>query len=62
MFLVDGDNPGMTVGEHAHTIDGSMPGGHCRVTFDDCRVGPRPSSARSARASAMPRSGSRRLG
>ena len=26
------------VGEHASTIDASMPGGHCRVTFDDCRV------------------------
>jgi acyl-CoA dehydrogenase len=38
MFLVDGDNPGMVVGEHAHTIDASMPGGHCRVTFTDCRV------------------------
>ena len=39
MFLVSADNPGMVVGEHAHTIDASMPGGHCRVTFIDCRVG-----------------------
>ncbi|TKG70976.1 acyl-CoA dehydrogenase family protein [Prauserella endophytica] len=38
MFLVDADNPGMVVGEHAHTIDASMPGGHCRVTFTECRV------------------------
>ncbi len=38
MFLVDADNPGLTVGEHAHTIDASMPGGHCRVTLTDCRV------------------------
>ncbi len=38
MFLVDADNPGMVVGEHAHTIDASMPGGHCRVTFAECRV------------------------
>lgn len=39
MFLVAGDNPGLTVGAHAHTIDASMPGGHCHVTFNDCRVG-----------------------
>ena len=38
MFLVSADNPGLTVGAHAHTIDASMPGGHCHVTFDDCRV------------------------
>lgn len=38
MFLVRADNPGMVVGAHAHTIDASMPGGHCRVTFTDCRV------------------------
>ncbi len=39
MFLVAGDNPGLSVGKHAHTIDASMPGGHCHVTFDNCRVG-----------------------
>ncbi len=38
MFLVPADTPGLRVGEHASTIDASMPGGHCRVVFDDCRV------------------------
>ena len=38
MFLIDADTPGLRVGAHAHTIDASMPGGHCEVTFEDCRV------------------------
>lgn len=40
MFLVNAGTPGLSVGAHAHTIDASMPGGHCEVTFDNCRVGP----------------------
>lgn len=39
MFLVPADTPGLTVGASAHTIDASMPGGHCQVTFTGCRVG-----------------------
>ncbi len=31
MFLVDADNPGWLVGEHARTIDASVVGGHCAV-------------------------------
>jgi acyl-CoA dehydrogenase len=38
MFLVDAANPGIRVGNHAATIDSSMPGGHCQVTFRECRV------------------------
>ena len=38
MFLVPSDTPGLQVGAHAHTIDASMPGGHCHVTFTECRV------------------------
>ncbi|MEV4139064.1 acyl-CoA dehydrogenase family protein [Dactylosporangium sp. NPDC049742] len=38
MFLVDADNPGMTVGAHARTLDATMPGGHCQVTFDGAFV------------------------
>jgi acyl-CoA dehydrogenase len=40
MFLVNVGTPGLSVGAHAHTIDASMPGGHCEVRFDNCRVGP----------------------
>jgi acyl-CoA dehydrogenase len=39
MFLVPADAQGLAVGASAHTIDASMPGGHCQVTFTDCRVG-----------------------
>ncbi|MDQ1674909.1 MAG: acyl-CoA dehydrogenase [Actinomycetota bacterium] len=35
MFLVDADNPGFVVGEHARTIDRTTVGGHCRVTLAD---------------------------
>ncbi|WP_226363785.1 acyl-CoA dehydrogenase family protein [Pseudonocardia abyssalis] len=38
MFLVDHDNPGMTVGRRMPTLDRTVPGGHCEVTFTDCRV------------------------
>jgi acyl-CoA dehydrogenase len=39
MFLVDADNPGMTVTRHVDTIDESTFGGHCEVVFDGCVVG-----------------------
>jgi alkylation response protein AidB-like acyl-CoA dehydrogenase len=39
MFLVDADNPGVTVDRHVPMMDKSMAGGHCDVTFDDCVVG-----------------------
>ncbi|TCJ31681.1 acyl-CoA dehydrogenase family protein [Parafrankia sp. BMG5.11] len=38
MFLVDQDNPGLTVGRRMPTLDHSAPGGHCEVTFADCFV------------------------
>jgi acyl-CoA dehydrogenase len=38
MFLVDADNPGFVVGEHARTIDAATVGGHCRVSLRDCFV------------------------
>jgi alkylation response protein AidB-like acyl-CoA dehydrogenase len=38
MFLVDADNPGWTVHEHARTIDSTMVGGHCHVRIDDAFV------------------------
>uniref|UniRef100_UPI00104128A7 acyl-CoA dehydrogenase family protein n=1 Tax=Candidatus Protofrankia californiensis TaxID=1839754 RepID=UPI00104128A7 len=38
MFLVDQDNPGLTVGRRMPTLDHSAPGGHCEVTFNDCFV------------------------
>ncbi|AEH10227.1 acyl-CoA dehydrogenase family protein [Candidatus Frankia meridionalis] len=38
IFLVDQDNPGLTVGRRMPTLDHSAPGGHCEVTFDDCFV------------------------
>ena len=33
MFLVDADNPGMTITGHARTIDALALGGHCQVRF-----------------------------
>src|SRR5690606_5857400 len=39
MFLVPGDNPGMVVDRHIPTMDKTMPGGHCVVSFTDCEVG-----------------------
>ncbi len=40
MFLVDADNPGMSVTRVISTIDTTFSGGHAVVEFDDCRVGP----------------------
>lgn len=40
MFLVDADNPGFRVARHIPTLDSGLPGGHCEVLFEDCRVGP----------------------
>lgn len=38
MFLVERDNPGVTIERHIPTIDKSMIGGHCELRFDDCLV------------------------
>jgi acyl-CoA dehydrogenase len=38
MFLVDQDNPGLTVGRRIRTLDHSNPGGHSEVVFDHCAV------------------------
>jgi len=38
MFLVDMDNPGIRVGEHIHTIDRTIGGGHPHVYFENCAV------------------------
>ncbi|SBW25136.1 isovaleryl-CoA dehydrogenase [Candidatus Protofrankia californiensis] len=38
IFLVDQDNPGLTVGRRMPTLDHSAPGGHCEVAFNDCVV------------------------
>lgn len=38
MFLIDADNPGMTVVQELDTLDRSFVGGHCVVQFDDCIV------------------------
>jgi acyl-CoA dehydrogenase len=38
LFLVDVGTPGLTVGRAIPTMGGGGPGGHCEVTFDDCRV------------------------
>ncbi|MCX4910791.1 acyl-CoA dehydrogenase family protein [Streptomyces sp. NBC_00878] len=38
LFLVDQDNPGMTVGRRMPTLDHSNPGGHSEVEFADCVV------------------------
>jgi acyl-CoA dehydrogenase len=38
MFLVGAGTPGMLVGRHIETLDRSMLGGHCEMTFDDCFV------------------------
>jgi alkylation response protein AidB-like acyl-CoA dehydrogenase len=38
MFLVDPDTPGYRITGHARTIDRTMVGGHCQVSFDDVRV------------------------
>jgi acyl-CoA dehydrogenase len=38
MFLVDADNPGMTMVRHIETLDESLFGGHLEVSFDGCVV------------------------
>ncbi|MEP9394545.1 acyl-CoA dehydrogenase family protein [Gordonia sp. VNK1] len=38
MFLAPADREGIVVGRHIHTIDRSMVGGHCEVTFTDVFV------------------------
>ena len=38
MFLVDTDNPGVSVTRVISTIDTTFSGGHAVVEFDDCRV------------------------
>lgn len=39
MFLVDSTAAGLTVGRHIATMDRSMLGGHCEVSFDEVAVG-----------------------
>lgn len=38
MFLVDADNPGMTVKRSLDTLDSAFSGGHGEVVFTDCEV------------------------
>lgn len=38
MFLVDSDNPGLSITGHIRTMDASMIGGHCIVRLTECRV------------------------
>jgi acyl-CoA dehydrogenase len=38
MFVVEADNPGMKVERVIDTLDIGFSGGHCDVSFDDCRV------------------------
>lgn len=38
MFLVETANPGVRIGEHIHTIDRAIDGGHPHMYFDDCFV------------------------
>ena len=38
MFLVEADNPGMTMVRHIDTLDESLFGGHLEVLFEDCVV------------------------
>jgi acyl-CoA dehydrogenase len=38
MFLIDAANPGWHVTRTIDAMDASFAGGHCEVTFDDCRV------------------------
>src|ERR1700722_15666066 len=40
MFLVDADNPGMSVVRDIETLDEGLFGGHSEVVFDGCVVGP----------------------
>jgi len=38
MFLIDADNPGWRIERTIDAMDASFAGGHCEVTFEDCRV------------------------
>lgn len=38
MFLAPADTPGLNIGRHIKTMDTSMLGGHCEVTFEDLRL------------------------
>jgi acyl-CoA dehydrogenase len=38
MLLVDMDHPGVRLGEHIHTIDRAIAGGHPHLFFEDCVV------------------------
>ncbi|MBT2523356.1 acyl-CoA dehydrogenase family protein [Arthrobacter sp. ISL-28] len=38
MLLVDMDNPGIRLGNHIHTVDRAIEGGHPHVFFDNCLV------------------------
>jgi acyl-CoA dehydrogenase len=38
MFLVDSENPGMTIERRLNTMDWAFSGGHGLVAFDDCEV------------------------
>ncbi len=40
MFLVDGDNPGMSVVRDIDTLDEGLFGGHSEVVFEECLVAP----------------------
>lgn len=38
MFLVDAANPGFVITAETPTLDHGFPGGHCEVSFRECRV------------------------
>ncbi|GAA4813490.1 acyl-CoA dehydrogenase family protein [Nocardioides caeni] len=38
MFLAPADREGLTVGRHMRSLDTSMLGGHCEMTFTDCFI------------------------
>ncbi len=58
MFFVDIDAPGFRVERMLDTIDSNSPGGHAEVSFDESVSRRIACWVRSARVSAMPRSGS----
>ena len=38
MYLVDTENPGMSIEKHPQTMDASMIGGHCEIRMSRCFV------------------------
>ncbi len=38
LFLVDSDNPGLTIVRRIETLDTGFAGGHCELAFDGCQV------------------------